>query len=44
MTEELVILEIGINEAAVQGDSELQMTSFKVIMQLKLLSIMKALL
>ena len=38
MTEELVILEIRIDEAAGQGDSDSQMTSFEVIMPLKLQS------
>ena len=35
MTEELVIHEIRIDEAAGQGDSDSQMTSFEVIMPLK---------
>ena len=34
MTEELVIREIGIDDAAGRGDSDLQMTSFEVIMPL----------
>ena len=38
MTEELVIREITIDEAAGRGDSDLQMTSFEVIMPLKLQS------
>ena len=38
MTEELVILEIRIYEAAGRGDSDSQMTSFEVIMPLKLQS------
>ena len=42
MTEELVISEIGIHEPA--GDSDSRMTSFEVIMPLKLQSTMKALL
>ena len=38
MTEELVIREIRIDEAAGRGDSDSQMTSFEVIMPLKLQS------
>ena len=38
MTEELVICEIRIDEAAGQGDSDSRMTSFEVIMPLKLQS------
>ena len=38
MTEELVIREIRIDEAAGRGDSDLQMTCFEVIMPLKLQS------
>ena len=38
MTEELVICEIRIDKTAGQGDSDSQMTSFKVIMPLKLQS------
>ena len=38
MTEELVIREIRIDEAAGQGDSDSRMTSFEVIMPLKLQS------
>ena len=45
MTEELVIREISIDEAADRGDPDSLMTSFKVIMPLKKLqSTMKALL
>ena len=43
MTEERVIREIRIDEAADRGDSDLLMTSFVVIMPLKLQSTMKAL-
>ena len=39
MTEELVIHEIRIDEAAGRGDSDSRMTSFEVIMPLKLQSI-----
>ena len=38
MTEELVIREIRIDEAAGRGDSGSRMTSFEVIMPLKLQS------
>ena len=38
MTEELVILEIRIDEAVGRGDSDLRMTSFDIIMPLKLQS------
>ena len=38
MTEELVICEIRIDEAAGRGDSDSQMMSFEVIMPLKLQS------
>ena len=38
MTEELVICEIRIDEAAGRGDSDSRMTSFEVIMPLKLQS------
>ena len=38
MTEELVIREIRIDEAAGPGDSHTRMTSFEVIMPLKLQS------
>ena len=38
MTEELVICEIRIDEAACLGDSDSQMTSFEFIMPLKLQS------
>ena len=38
MTEELVIREIRIDEAAGRGDSDLRMTSFEVNMPLKLKS------
>ena len=38
MTEELVIREIRIDEAAGRGDSDSRMTSFEVIMPLKLQS------
>ena len=38
MTEELVIREIRIDEAAGRGDSDSGMTSFEVIMPLKLQS------
>ena len=38
MTEELVIREIRIDEATGQGDSDSRMTSFEVIMPLKLQS------
>ena len=38
MTEKLVIREIGIYEAGDRGDSDSRMTSFKVIMPLKLQS------
>ena len=38
MTEELVIREIRIDEVAVRGDSDSRMTSFEVIMPLKLQS------
>ena len=38
MTEELVIREIRIDEAAGRGDSDSRMTSFEVIMPLKLRS------
>ena len=38
MTEELVIREIRIDEAAGRGDSDSWMTSFEVIMPLKLQS------
>ena len=44
MTEELVIREIRIKEAAGQGNSDSRMTSFEVIMPLKLLSAVRALL
>ena len=44
MTEELVIREIRINEAAGRDDSDSRMTRFEVIMPLKLKSTMKALL
>ena len=43
MTEERVIREIRIDETAGRGDSNSQMTSFKVIMPLKLQSTMKVL-
>ena len=38
MTEELVICDIRIDEAAGRGDSDSRMTSFDVIMPLKLKS------
>ena len=38
MTEELVIREIRIDEVAGRGDSDSRMTSFEVIMPLKLQS------
>ena len=38
MTEELVIREIRIDEAARRGDSDSRMTSFEVIISLKLQS------
>ena len=38
MTEELVIREIGIDQATGRGDSDSRMTSFDVIMPLKLQS------
>ena len=38
MTEELVIREIRIDKAADRGDSDSRMTSFEVIMSLKLQS------
>ena len=38
MTKELVIREIRINEAAGRSDSDSRMTSFEVIMPLKLQS------
>ena len=38
MTEELIIREIRIDEAAGRGDSDSRMTSFEVIMPLKLQS------
>ena len=38
MTNELVIREIRIDEAASRGDSDSRMTSFEVIMPLKLQS------
>ena len=38
LTEELVIREIRIDEAAGRGDSDSRMTSFEVIMPLKLQS------
>ena len=38
MTEELVICEIRIDEATGRGDSDSRMTSFEVIMPLKLQS------
>ena len=38
MTEEFVIREIRIDEAASRGDSDSRMTSFEVIMPLKLQS------
>ena len=38
MTEELVIREISIDETAGPGDSDSRMTSFEVIMPLKLQS------
>ena len=44
MTKELVIHENRIDEAADRGDSDSQMTSFGVIMPLKLQSAMKVLL
>ena len=44
MTEDLIILEIGIDKAASRGDSDSRMTSFEVIMPLKFQSTMKALL
>ena len=44
MTEEFVILEIRIDKAAGRGDLDSRMTSFKVIMPLKLQSTMKQLL
>ena len=44
MTEELVIREIRIDEAAGRGDSDSRMTSSSVIMPLKLQPTMKALL
>ena len=44
MTEELVIDEIRINEAAGRGNSDSRMISFEVIMPLKLQLTMKALL
>ena len=43
MIEELIIHEIRIDEAACRGDSDSRMTSFKVIMSLKLQSTIKAL-
>ena len=42
MIEELVIHGIRINKAAGQGDLDSRMTSFEVIMPLKLESTMKA--
>ena len=42
MTEELVLRGIRINEAAGREDSDSRMTSFEVIMPLKLQSPMKA--
>ena len=42
MTDELVIREIRINEAAGRGDSDSRMKSFEVIMPLKLQTTMKA--
>ena len=44
MTEDLVIHEIRIDEAAGRGDSDSRMTSFEAIMPLKLQSTTKALL
>ena len=44
MTKELVIHVIRIDETAGRGDSDSCMTSFEVIMQLKLQSTMKVLL
>ena len=44
MIEELVIRKIRIDEAGGRGDSNSRMTSFEVIMPLKLQSIMKTLL
>ena len=44
MTEELVIHEFRINKATGRRDSDSRMTSFEVIMPLKLQSTMKALL
>ena len=44
MTDKLVIREIRINKAADRGSSDSLMTSFGVIMPLKLQSTMKALL
>ena len=44
MTEELIIPEIRIDKAAGRGISDSRMTSFEVIMPLKLQSTMKALL
>ena len=44
MTEELVLCEIRIDEAAGRGDSDSWMTSFEVNLPLKLQSTMKALL
>ena len=42
MTEELVIREIRIDQAAGRGNSDSRMTSFEVIMLLKLQSIIEA--
>ena len=44
MTEELVIHEIRIDKAAGRGDTDSHMTSFEVIMPLKLQLTMKSLL
>ena len=44
MTEELLIREIRIDEAAGRGDSDSQMTSSSVILPLELESTIKALL
>ena len=43
MSEERVICEIRIDKATGQGDSDLRMTNFEVIMQFKLQSTMKTL-
>ena len=44
MTEEFIIHQIRIDKAAGQGDSDSGVTSFKVIMPLKLQSTMESLL